>query len=61
MKSPAKSKLGKVETEIFRDRLKQQTSRQVDLNFQELKERYNKRLEVYADKIAQMKKIEEER
>lgn len=53
--------LERVETDIFRDRLKQQTVRQVDLNFQQLAEKYSNRFKMYEEKIAHLKKEEEER
>ncbi len=61
MRPPGKVVLERVETDIFKDRLKQQTARQVDLNFQQLADKFSNRFHIYEEKIAQLKKEEEER
>lgn len=59
MKSPARVKLGKVETEIFQERLKYQTPRQVDLNFEELVTKFKEQKKLYDEKLTQEKKEQE--
>lgn len=61
MKSPAKLKLSKIETEIFQERLKYMTPRQVDLNFEELIEKFKEHKKIYDEKLAIEKKEEEKR
>lgn len=61
MKSPARLKLSKVETDIFQERLKYMTPRQVDLNFEELIEKFKEHKKVYDEKMAVEKKEEEKR
>ena len=61
MKSPGRLKLDKVETEIFRDRLKYLTPRQVDLNFEQLIEKFKEQKKIYDEKLALEKKEEEKR
>lgn len=53
--------LERVETDIFKDRLKQQTARQVDLNFEQLVQKYKTHHELYEEKLTQLKKKDEER
>jgi adenylate kinase family enzyme len=50
-RSPGRMKLEKVETSIFRERLKHQTPRQVDLNFEELIDRFKDRQRVYEEGV----------
>ena len=61
MRSPARLKLSKVETEIFQERLKYMTPRQVDLNFEELIEKFKEHKKIYDEKLAVEKKEEEKR
>ena len=61
IKSPGRIKLDRVETEIFRDRLKYMTPRQVDLNFEELIEKFREKKRLYDEKLALEKKEEEKR
>lgn len=61
MKSPAKLKMRKVETDLFQARLKYQTPRQVDLNFQELIEKFKEQKKLHDGKVAEEKEEEEKR
>ena len=61
MKSPGRVKLEKIETEIFQERLKYQTPRQVDINFEELIDKFKEQKKVYEEKLAKLKKEEQKR
>lgn len=61
MRPQGRAKLEKVETEIFQERLKYQTRRQVDLNFEELIEKFKEHKKLYDEKMAKQKKEEEKR
>ncbi len=61
MKPPGKVKLEKIETEIFQERLKYQTPRQVDVNFEELVDKFKEQKRLYEEKMAKLKKEEEKR
>ena len=61
MKSPARTRLGRVETEIFQERLKYQTPRQVDLNFEELAAKFREQKKLYDEKLAKEKWEQEKR
>ncbi|CAI8022612.1 Sperm flagellar protein 2 [Geodia barretti] len=50
-RSPGRMKLERVETSIFRERLRQQTPRQVDLNFEELVDKFKERQRVYEEGV----------
>lgn len=54
-------KLSKIETEIFQERLKYMTPRQVDLNFQELIEKFKEHKKVYDEKMTVEKKEKQKR
>ncbi len=55
-----RAKLEKIETGIFEQNLKQQTPRQVDLNFQELIQKFQERQKKYDEGIFTKRKREEE-
>ncbi len=61
MKPPGRVKLERIETEIFQERLKYQTPRQVDINFEELIDKFKEQKKVYEDKLARLKKEEQKR
>ena len=61
MRSPAELKLSKVETDIFQERLKYMTPRQVDLNFEDLIEKFKEHKKIYDEKVAAERKEEEKR
>jgi hypothetical protein len=61
MRSPARLKLNRVETEIFQERLKYMTPRQVDLNFEELIEKFKEHKKAYDERITAERKEEEKR
>lgn len=59
MKSPGTVRLHKVETDIYRGRLRNKTPRQVDLNFEELIEKFKEQKKLFDEKLAEQKKEEE--
>ena len=61
MRASQKGSLEKVETGIFQYRLKQETARQVNLNFEQLVQKYRKRHEIYEEKVTELKKKGAER
>ena len=61
MKPLGRVKLEKVETEIFQGRLKNQTPRQFNLNFEELIQKFQERKQLLEEKIAKQKKEDEEK
>ena len=61
MRAPGKANLCKIETEIFQNQLKQQTTRQVHVNFEQLVQRYKDKHHLYDAKMMQLKKEEQER
>ena len=61
MKPPGKVKLEKIETEIFQERLKYQTPRQVDINFEALVDKFKEHKRVYEEKMKKIRKEEEKR
>ncbi len=61
MKSPGRLNLERVETDIFQERLKHQTPRQVDLNFEELIEKFQERKKVFEEKMVQQMKEDDQK
>lgn len=59
MKPPGKVKLERIETEIFQERLKNQTPRQVDINFEQLMDKFKEQKKLYDQKMAKLKKEED--
>ncbi len=51
MRAPGKLKLERIETRIFQKKLKQQTPRQVDLNFEGLIQKFQERQKVFEEKL----------
>lgn len=60
-KTSAKARLDKVESEQYKEALKQQTPRQVDLNFQALANKFQERHEKHLEVVRKERKQEEER
>lgn len=60
MKSPGRVNLQRIETEIFQGRLRNQTPRQVDINFDELIEKFKEQRRLLSKKLADQEKDEEQ-
>lgn len=61
MRAPGKVSLERRATDRFQDLLKQQTTRQVHINFEQLVQRYKNKHQLYEEKMMLLKKREEER
>jgi len=61
MRPSGKVKLERIETGIFQERLKHQTPRQVDLNFEDLIQKFQERQRQHEQLVAKEKETEEER
>ena len=59
MRPPGKLKLERIETGIFQKKLKQQTPRQVDLNFEGLIQKFQERQKIFEEKLLTEQKKEE--
>lgn len=58
---PGRAQLERVETDLFQRRLKHQTPRQVDINFEEMVERFKEHKRIFEEKLALKQKEEEKR
>lgn len=60
MRPSGRVKLERIETGIFQKRLKQQTPRQVDLNFEGLIQKFQERQKSFEERLSSERRREEE-